>query len=120
MRIIRANEVTEKDRGTYRVREYGGLEFHEAIRDSVWFMTTIPQGSPFEEQWHKKSSEAFYFLSKGIALVDRRRYEVDEGDLMIIGPNEKHEFVPAFGDFKMLAVRFPNLPNDKYTGRKPE
>jgi quercetin dioxygenase-like cupin family protein len=115
MKIIRNKETIIEDRGGYLVKKLHVGEFREKLEDAVFFETSINVGGKFKEQWHKKSSECIIFLSDGLAIVDGVKHECKKGDLLWIEPGEKHKFVAAEEDLKMIAIRFPNLPDDKFT-----
>lgn len=115
MKIIRRKEVKDIDRGGYSIKRLFTKEFQEAPKDVGFYETTIQKGSKCKEQWHKKSYEVVYFLTSGVAKLDGKEYELQKGDLVILDPNEKHEWLAPANDVVVFAMRFPHLIEDKYT-----
>lgn len=115
MKIIRKKDTAIADRGGHIVREIGFIDFPRDIRDAVMFETTLPRGTNFTEQWHEQSSELIYFQSRGSVQVDGNRYDFKRGDILHLKPGEKHKLIAEKNDLHVIAIRFPNLPNDKYT-----
>ena len=114
MKIIRANEIKNEPRVGYKVKKLLGIKFEKAIDTAVFYETTIPLNGDFKEQWHKQSYESIYFLTSGMAIIDGKEYEFEKGDLLFLHPNEKHKFIATNGDLIIQAIRFPDLPNDKF------
>ena len=85
------------------------------MNDGILFETRLPKGNDFKEQWHEQSTEMVYFLDRGIVIVDGDKYELQGGDILILQPKERHKIIAEYNDVTMLAIRFPNLPDDKYT-----
>ena len=56
-----------------------------------------------------------YFLTTGHGKIVGKDYTFDKGDLLILDPGEKHEFTAPDNDVTVLALRFPHLPDDKFT-----
>ncbi len=115
MEIIRKNEISEEDRGGYFIKRLLTKKFGKFPEDVGFYHTAIPKGSKCKEQWHKLSYEAVYFLTPGHAKLEGKMYSFEVGDLIVLDPNEKHEWLAIDNDVKVFAMRFPNLLQDKYT-----
>lgn len=89
--------------------------FTDKPSDVSFYETTIPKGGVCKEQWHKLSYEVVYFLTPSAAKLEGKDYTFEKGDLVILDPNEKHEWTAPDNDVVVLAMRFPNLLDDKYT-----
>ena len=115
MEIVRRLKAENLKREGYSVKHLLSFKFHKSIDSAVFYETTIPVNGSFTEQWHKESYEMIYFVSSGIAIVDGVEHHFDIGDMIMMNPNEKHSFRAKGKDLVILAVRFPDLPTDKYT-----
>ena len=115
MEIIRKNEVKEEDRGGYYIKRLLTKKLGKFPEDLGFYHTAIPKGSKCKEQWHEKSYEAVYFLTKGSAKLNGKMYSLEAGDLVVLDPNEKHEWLATENDVSVFALRFPNLIHDKFT-----
>ena len=118
MKIIKRDEIIDEDRGGYFIKRLLTQIFKEAPLNAGFYETTIPKGSKCKEQWHKKSYEAVYFLTSGVAKLNGKEYKFSSGDLVVLEPNEKHEWLAIENEVKMFAMRFPNLLDDKYTAKE--
>lgn len=114
MKIIRKKDTPEISRGGYRARELGAIHFHRPMNDAIIFVTTIPKNAHFQEQWHNESGEFMYFLSAAAVLIDGKKHIFEEGDALYLEPHEKHKILAEEQDIVVLAIRFPNLPEDKH------
>ena len=115
MKIIKRSNIKDEDRGGYIIKRLLTKEFDNLPENVGFYETTIPKGSKCKEQWHKKSYEAVYFLTSGTAKIDGKEHRLNQGDLVVLDPNEKHEWLADENEVKMFAMRFPNLLDDKYT-----
>ena len=115
MEIIKRSEAEELAREGYRVKKLLSFTFGKSIDSAVFYETTIPVGGSFKEQWHNESYEMIYFITAGKASVNGTVYTFAPGDLLMMSPTEKHSFVAIEHDLVILAIRFPDLPNDKFT-----
>jgi len=115
MEIIKKSEAEELAREGYRVKKLLSFKFGKLIDSAVFYETTIPVGGSFKEQWHNESYEMIYFVSPGNATIDGVEYTFQTGDLLMMSPHEKHSFKATEKDLIILAIRFPDLPNDKFT-----
>ena len=115
MEIIRRNDVEDIDRGGYSIKRLFTKAFQEAPGDIGFYETTINPGEVCKEQWHQESYEAVYFLTPGAAKLKGEEHTFETGDLVILEPNEKHEWRATNQKLVVLALRMPHLIEDKFT-----
>ena len=115
MEIIRRKEVENIDRGGYIIKRLFTKVFSEPPKDMGFYETTIPKGSRCKEQWHQESYEMVYFMTPCAAILKGEEYTFEKGDLVILDPNEKHEWLAPDHDVVVFAMRLPHLLEDKYT-----
>ena len=112
---IRRDEIIDEERGGYKVKNLLSGKFNFSIEDIAIYETNIPFGGKCKEQWHRQSYELVYFLTQGVGKINGKEYRFDIGDLVMLSPDEKHEFRTIDQEVRVLAIRFPDLPQDKYT-----
>jgi len=68
--------------------------------------------------YHKKQMEIFYFLNdNGYFVVNGKRINLESGDVLVIGPNDKHSVVNSSDeDFVYIAFKLNYDPDDFYWG----
>ena len=115
MEIIKRSEAEELSREGYKVKKLLSFKFNKNIDSAVFYETTIPVGGSFKEQWHNESYEMIYFITSGKASINGKEIKFNVGDLLMMSPVEKHSFKAIEKDLVLLAIRFPDLPNDKFT-----
>jgi len=65
---------------------------------------------------HEHLEEVFIALTKIRVHVDDMTYDLDEGDVIVVGPGEMHSFeVMDQNEARLLAMKFPNIKDDKIT-----
>jgi len=115
MKIVRRNDIETKERGGYFVKELLNYNFGRPVESAAFFETQIIEEGNFTEQWHNEMDEMIYFLTPGYATVNGREYEFEKWDLLMLSRGEKHGFRAKKNDLYLLAIRWPDLPNDKFT-----
>ena len=69
-----------------------------------------------KNHYHKIQTEIFYFLNKnGFFIVNGKKFPVEEGDIIVIEPNDRHEVVNnTDNDFLYLAFKIKYNEDDFY------
>lgn len=112
MKIIRSNEILEEDRNGYTIRRLLTEPLCPHTENVGFYFTTIPASSKVKYHFHPLALEVIIFLTNGTIKSNKETYHFLPGDLAVISPREKHEII-ADRAVNLLAVRFPNFPNDK-------
>ena len=113
MKIIRLKDVPiEEKKGYYIKRLF--TEFLSSNPKNVGFyQTTVPKGSVCKHHYHEKLDEIILFLTKTKMRVEKDIYDFEPGDIVILKPKDKHEFIAQENEVKLIAVKLPNITDDK-------
>ena len=57
--------------------------------------------------------EIIYFITKAKMRVDDEMFSFEPGDMVFLNPGDKHEFVAEDDDIRLIAVKLPNIVDDK-------
>ena len=113
MRIIRLKDVPVEEREGYSIKRLF-TEFLSCNPENVGFYeTTVPKGSVCKHHYHEKLDEIIIFLTKAKMRVEKEIYNFESGDIVILKPLDKHEFIAEDNEVKIIAVKLPNITNDK-------
>ncbi|MEA3453161.1 MAG: cupin domain-containing protein [Patescibacteria group bacterium] len=76
----------------------------------------IKAGETAGVHYHKKQTEIFYFFNgNGYFIVNGKRIDLEEGDTLVIEPNDKHSVVnEGEEDFIYIAFKLNYHPEDSY------
>lgn len=113
MKIIKLNDVPDEERGGYSIKRLFTEALTQNPQNVGFFETTVPKGSVCKHHYHTKQDEIIYFITKGKMRVESKFYDFEPGDLVILRPGDKHEFVADENEVKLIAVRLPNIVDDK-------
>lgn len=116
IKIIRSNEVLSEKRG-----KYGGYSikrlFTEALNKNPknlgFYETTIRPKDSVKNHYHKDLDEILYFITKGKVKVNDNIYTFNPGDIIILPPENPHEIIADEEEVRLIAIKLPNIVNDK-------
>jgi mannose-6-phosphate isomerase-like protein (cupin superfamily) len=77
-------------------------------------LVTLDPGSKSSPHGHENLEEVFMALTEIRVHVDSETIDLENGDVLVVDPGEMHSF-EVVGDIpaRMLAMKFPNLKDDK-------
>jgi quercetin dioxygenase-like cupin family protein len=113
MKIIRINEVPVEERGGYSIKRLCTEELLKNPENIGFYETTIPQGSTCPSHAHENLDEFIIFLTKGTMEINEEIYNFENGDIVLLRAGDKHEFRAIDNEIKLIAIKAPNIPNDK-------
>jgi mannose-6-phosphate isomerase-like protein (cupin superfamily) len=117
VKLYRASEVNLKGRAGYGVKYIADIDFTNPIESAGFILVKIPPGMKTTPHAHGKLEEAFMIMNSTKMGVDETLYALDEGDVVLVEPGERHWFeTPDGGDVTIIAVKMPNLKDDKIEG----
>ena len=113
MKIIRINEVPIEERGGYSIKRLCTEELLKNPENIGFYETTIPKGSTCPSHAHENLDEFIIFLSKAVMEINDEIYNFENGDIVVLRPGDKHEFRAIHNEIKLIAIKTPNIPEDK-------
>ncbi|HUS49474.1 MAG TPA: sugar nucleotide-binding protein [Candidatus Paceibacterota bacterium] len=115
VKIIRLNYVPDEIRGggDYSIKRL----FTEVLRKNPqnigFYQTTIPRGGIVKNHAHKDLDEILYFITKGKVKIEEEIIEFNPGDIAILPPMSFHEIIADESEVRLIAVKLPNIIDDK-------
>lgn len=113
MKIIRLKDVPVEERGGYSIKRLFTEELSKNPDNVGFYETTIPQGSVCGHHYHEQLDEIIMFLTKAKMRVEEKVYDFEPKDIVILKPGDKHEFVAEECELKLIAIKLPNIVDDK-------
>jgi len=116
VRIYKVRDSELKQRTGYEVRYFADITFRENISTCGVILVCLEPGTISAPHGHEHLEEVFIALTKIRVHVDDMTYDLDEGDVIVVGPGEMHSFeVMDQNEARLLAMKFPNIKDDKIT-----
>ncbi len=114
VKIYRASEAKLKGRAGYGVKYVADIGFEKSIDSAGFILVKIPPQMKTTPHAHGKLEEAFVIMNPTRMGVDETLYDLEVGDVVLVGPGEWHWFeTPDGEDVNIIAVKLPNLKDDK-------
>jgi mannose-6-phosphate isomerase-like protein (cupin superfamily) len=114
VKVYKASEVELKGRAGYGVKYVADIALANPIESAGFILVRIPPEMKTTPHAHGKLDEAFMIMNPTRMGVDEILFDLDEGDVVLVEPGERHWFeTPNGGDVMILAVKLPNLKDDK-------
>jgi len=114
VKVYRASEAEVKSRAGYGAKYVADISFKNPVENAGFILVKIPPTMKTNPHAHGKLEEAFMIMNPTIMGVDETLYELDEGDVVLVEPGERHWFqTPDGGAVTIIAVKLPNLKDDK-------
>ncbi len=113
MKIIRLKDVPIENKKGYSIKRLF-TEFLSCKPENVGFYeTTVPIGGVCKHHYHEKLDEVILFLTKAKMRVEKEIYDFEAGDIVILKPKDRHEFIAQDNEVRLIAVKLPNIIDDK-------
>ncbi len=120
VKVYRASEAEEIARAGYSAKYVADIRFRKKIDDGGFIIVNIPAGAKTSPHIHNKLEEVFVALSSLEMHVDETHIQLEVGDIVIAEPGESHSFLAyPLSEAKLLAIKFPNLKDDKVLPSEP-
>ena len=113
MKIIRLNEVPVEERGGYSIKRLFTEKLSKNPDNVGFYETTVPQGGVCGHHYHEQLDEIIMFLTKAQMRVEDKIHSFVQGDIVILKPGDKHEVIAKECELKLIAVKLPNIVEDK-------
>jgi mannose-6-phosphate isomerase-like protein (cupin superfamily) len=117
VKVWRASDAKMIGMAPYGRKYVADVEFKESLRNGGFIYIRIPGGMKTPPHAHRILEEVFIIMNRTKMGVGGQLLDVDEGDVVLVEPGEVHWFeTPEGHDVVVLAIKFPNLKDDKTTG----
>ena len=113
MKIIRFNEIPNEQRKGYSIKRLCTEKLNKNPENIGFYETTIPPHSKVKKHIHQNLDEVLLFLTKAKVRVDSEVHSFNPGDIMILPPDSPHEIFAEEEEVKLIAVKLPNIVDDK-------
>lgn len=114
VKVWRASDVEMIGLAGYGRKYVADVEFKESLQNGGFIYVRIPGGMQTDPHTHGTLEEVFIIMNKTKMGVGNHILDVDEGDVVLVEPREPHWFeTPEGADVVVIAIKFPNLKNDK-------
>jgi quercetin dioxygenase-like cupin family protein len=114
VQIFKASESEEIVKKGYSAKYVADVEFRKNLDSGGFILVTVAPGTRTEPHKHGELEEVFVALSDLKMIIDSVEYELQNGDVVLVAPNESHSFAALENSpASILAIKFPNLKNDR-------
>jgi len=113
MKIIRLKNIPREKKEGYSIKRLLTEKISNKPDSIGFYETTVPVRSKCAQHIHERLYEFIYFLTKGKMRIDNKYYKLDPGDIVILHPGDKHEFIADEDEVRIIAIKLPNIINDK-------
>ncbi len=114
VKIFKASEAKEIHKKGYTAKYVADVNFRKSLNSGGFILVTVSPGTKSEPHAHSELEEIFVVLSDMKMIIDSIEYELEKGDVVLVGPNEIHSFEAAVDSpASMIAIKFPNLKDDR-------
>ncbi len=113
MKIFRRNETERASRAGYAAEYIADIALTNPIDSAGFILVTVPKGSSTTPHAHAELEEVFVALNRVRIGVDDSIIGLELGDIVLVEPKEKHWIQSFDEDARMLAIKLPNLKEDK-------
>ena len=117
VKVWRASDAKMIGMAGYGRKYVADVEFKESLKNGGFIYVKIPGGMKTHSHAHEILEEVFIIMNRTKMGVGGQLLDVDEGDVVLVEPGEAHWFeTPEGDDVVVIAIKFPNLKDDKMTG----
>ncbi len=114
VRIYRAEDSVKASRAGYEASYVADLTFNKPLDSCGVILVDIQENGKSSPHAHEHLEEVFVAITKIRMFINDTRYDLNEGDVVIVAPNEAHSFETEQNETgRILALKFPNLKDDK-------
>ncbi len=119
VRIHRVGDSESIQRSGYEARYFADITFKDPLQDCGFIIVDLKPGSASAPHGHAHLEEVFFALSSIRIHVDDSTYDLNEGDMIVVESGEIHSFeVTGDNKARLLAMKFPNIKDDKFVPSK--
>ena len=114
VKIFKASDAEEIHKKGYTAKYVADVKFRKSLDTGGFILVTVLAGTETEPHAHGELEEIFVVLSDMKMKIDSVEYELENGDVVLVSPNETHSFeATADSSARIIAIKFPNLKDDR-------
>lgn len=114
MKVYRVSDVQAVMREGYSASYVADIQLNQSTDSAGIIIVSISKGTRTQGHAHALLEEMFIPMGHIKIGVDAAILDLSSGDVVIVEPYEKHWFeAPADEDATIIAVKLPNLKDDK-------
>jgi quercetin dioxygenase-like cupin family protein len=114
VRIYRVKDSLEAKRAGYLVKYVADVDFRDPLDSCGLILVYLEKNGKSSPHAHELLDEIFIALTDIRIFVDGARYDLKEGDVVVVEPGEAHSFETKTDKIgRILALKFPNIKDDK-------
>jgi quercetin dioxygenase-like cupin family protein len=113
MKLFRAKDSRTMVREGYLASYVADVNLAEDADSLGFIVVRIASGTSTSPHLHEKLSEIFVALSPLSMTLNEEYVELEYGDVIVAEPGEAHSFKATGNEGVLLAVKVPNLSDDK-------
>lgn len=113
MKIIRLKDMPVEMKKGYSIKRLFTEHLSCNPENVGFYETTVPKGSICRHHYHEKLDEIILFLTKAKMRAEKDIYIFETGDIVILNPKDRHEFIAEDNEVRLIAVKLPNIVDDK-------
>jgi quercetin dioxygenase-like cupin family protein len=116
VQIYRSNDAELISLAEYGRKYVADIRFRAPLDTAGVIYVRIPAAYKTTPHTHMSLEELFVIMNSTRMGVNNDVYDLEEGDVVLIEPGEQHWFkAPDENDVVIIAIKLPNLKNDKVT-----
>ena len=114
VKVWRASDAKMIGMAGYGRKYVADVEFKESLKNGGFIYVKISGGIKTRPHAHGILEEIFIIMNKTMMGVGDQLLDVDQGVVVLVEPVEAHWFeTPSGDDVVIIAIKFPNLKDDK-------
>jgi quercetin dioxygenase-like cupin family protein len=114
VRIYRAESSEKAIRAGYEAIYVADITFRKLLDSCGVILVDIERNGKSSPHSHEHLEELFIALTEIHIFINDTRYELNEGDVVIVEPGEAHSFGTKGNQLgRVIALKFPNIKDDK-------
>jgi len=114
VRIYRAEDSTKASRAGYGAYYVADLTFRKSLDSCGVILVDIARNEKSSPHAHEHLEEVFIAMTEIRIFINNTRYDLREGDVVVVEPGEAHCFQTEIDKTgRILALKFPNIKDDK-------
>ena len=113
MKLFRAKESETLVREGYLASYVADVNLTKEASSLGFIVVRVAPGTSTSPHLHERLSEVFVALSPLAITVNEEHVALEHGDVVVVEPGESHSFVTRGSEGVLLAVKAPNINDDK-------
>jgi len=114
VRIYRAEDSAKASRAGYGANYVADLTFRKSLDSCGVILVDIARNGKSSPHSHEQLEEVFVAMTEIRIFINDTRYDLKEGDVVVVEPGEAHSFETEIDKTgRILALKFPNIKDDK-------